>query len=1180
MSIQKWRVYGGVVAAVVLMFLSIVPLTRAALPNNFQVTQIVGSGLNGPSGFGIAPDGRIFILERSGAIKIYKGGQLLAAPFATLPSAGTGDRGLIGVAFDPEFSINHFAYFYYTATDDLLNRLVRFDASSDVATGSPVIMYQTSTPSQFLHSGGTVAFGPDGKIYLAIGDNGYPPNAQDLSVPYGKILRINRDGSMPDDNPFIGQANALPEIWAYGFRNPWRFQFDSVTGKLMAGDVGESYFEEVDDVKKGQNYGWPVCEGYCTQFTQPLHAYAHSGPSSAVTAGPIYRGDMFPQEYQGNFFFADYGQGFIKRATFDSAGAISSVQDFDVGAGSVVDLHTAPDGSLYYLTYYPGRLYRINYSTGNHIPVAVASSDVTRGLDPLTVHFSSNGSFDPDDDVLQYAWDFGDGTHSSEASPVKTFTAKGTYVVELTVSDQSTTAQAVPIVVQVGQTPVVSIGTPTEGSQYIDGDTIFYSGHGVDGAGIDLPDANFTTEVRFHHHDHIHPFLGPIQAKNGTFTIPTSGEPDPDTWYEIRITGTDQNGLSATASANIYPKKSRITFVTNPPGLDINLDGTPLHTPTSVLGVVGFNRLIEAPSQGRSNNYYVFESWSDGGPASHTVAFPGEDITLTANFKIGSNGCDNVGTNAFVGCYHANTTLSDVRVIRTDAKIDFNWGAGAPAQGLPVDDFSVRWVGDFTFEGGQYDFTTAMDDGVRLFIDGIKVQDYWQPQSAVPHISQSTITPGVHRVTVEYFEAGGDAAAKLTWVKTGDLPTPVVNCNEPGTGAFNSCFFYQKELTDFKLRRTDAYPLNFDWGLESPDPLVPADNFSASFVGSFAFTADNYEFTVTGDDGVRLYIDNTLVLDKWVDQAPTTFTVPRTLTAGSHIVKLEYFENGGGAVAKLSWKKVGQPELPPVACAPAGTNAFTACYYDNQDFTNLKVARTEAYPLNFDWGLGSPDPGIAPDSFSARFQGNFDFQPGEYTFTVTGDDGVQLQVDGSVVLSKLMDQSPTTYTAVVPLTGGSHAVLLNYYENGGGAVAKLSWKKTGEIVPPTPVMDCNTFGTNVFVGCYYDNKDFTNLKLTRTDAHVQFNYGSESPDPSMGREEFSMRWKGNFTFAEGDYTFHARADDGVRVYVDGVLLIDQWQNQAATTYTAPLQLTAGQHAVVVEYYENWGDAEISVDWSR
>ena len=157
-----------------------------------------------------------------------------------------------------------------------------------------------------------------------MGDNGYGPNAQDLSNPHGKILRINKDGSIPADNPFAGQPGKLGAIWAYGFRNPWRFQFDSATGRLYGGDVGDFSWEEINRIVKGGNYGWPLHEGMCTSgcagFINPIHAYPHAGESAAVTGGPVYRQAMFPAEYRGDLFFGDYAKGFIKNADLDSDG--------------------------------------------------------------------------------------------------------------------------------------------------------------------------------------------------------------------------------------------------------------------------------------------------------------------------------------------------------------------------------------------------------------------------------------------------------------------------------------------------------------------------------------------------------------------------------------------------------------------------------------------------------------------------------------------------------------------------------------------------------------------------------------------------------------------------------------------------------------------------------------------
>src|SRR5262245_21792346 len=282
------------------------PAATASPPADFQTSLVIGDGLDGPSGFEIAPDGRIFILERAGKIKIVKDGQLLPTPFTDLPSEDTGDRGLIGIAFDPDFGVsNHFVYFYYTG-HDLLNHLVRFSADEDVAQAPPLELFRTSSPSQLLHVGGSIRFGPDGKLYFAVGDNGQGDNAQDLRNPHGKILRIYGDGSIPEDNRFVGQPGKLEAIWAYGFRNPWRFQFDSATGELYGGDVGDFSWEELNHIVRGGNYGWPLREGACTTdcagLIDPIYAYPHNGQSAAVTGGPVYRGTMFPPAYQGRLF--------------------------------------------------------------------------------------------------------------------------------------------------------------------------------------------------------------------------------------------------------------------------------------------------------------------------------------------------------------------------------------------------------------------------------------------------------------------------------------------------------------------------------------------------------------------------------------------------------------------------------------------------------------------------------------------------------------------------------------------------------------------------------------------------------------------------------------------------------------------------------------------------------------
>jgi hypothetical protein len=292
-------------------------------------------------------------------------------------------------------------------------------------------------------------------------------------------------------------------------------------------------------------------------------------------------------------------------------------------------------------------------------------------------------------------------------------------------------------------------------------------------------------------------------------------------------------------------------------------------------------------------------------------------------------------------------------------------------------------------------------------------------------------------------------------------PTPTPSCATVGTNTFFACYYDNQDLTGLKVTRTET-PLNFDWGGGSPDSRVAPDTFSAQWVGNFTFEAASYNFTVTADDGARLYVDNVLVLDKWIDQAPTTYNVARTMTAGSHQIKMLYYEGFGGATAKLAWTKQTITPPPPAptptptptptpspTCSTIGSNAFFACYYDNQDLTGLKVTRTDA-AINFEWGGGSPDPSIGTDTFSAQWVGNFAFDAANYNFTTVADDGVRVYIDNALVLDKWIDQAPTTYNFAKSMTAGSHQVKMQYYENGGGATAKFNWTKSTITPTPTP----------------------------------------------------------------------------------------------------------------------------------
>jgi glucose/arabinose dehydrogenase len=256
-------------------------------------------------------------------LRVVKNGALLPTPFLTVNVNAAGERGLLGVAFDPNFAANRFVYVYYTtATSPIHNRVSRFIADGDTAlAGSETILLELDNLSGATnHNGGAMHFGADGKLYVAVGENATPSHAQTLGNLLGKMLRINPDGSIPEDNPFFNAAAGKNRaIWALGLRNPYTFAFQPGTGRMFINDVGQNTWEEINDGIAGANYGWPTCEGSCpdTRFRNPLFQYAHSGAAPtgcAITGGTFYNPgtQQFPSEYTGRYFFADFCTGFIR----------------------------------------------------------------------------------------------------------------------------------------------------------------------------------------------------------------------------------------------------------------------------------------------------------------------------------------------------------------------------------------------------------------------------------------------------------------------------------------------------------------------------------------------------------------------------------------------------------------------------------------------------------------------------------------------------------------------------------------------------------------------------------------------------------------------------------------------------------------------------------------------------
>ncbi len=638
-----------------------IQVTNASIGGSFK-NEILLTGLTLPTVLKFLPDGKMLIAELGGRVVVLRPGATAVdvAPFLQLSNIGTlnGQQGIMDIVLDPAFSTNGHYYVFYTLGTPNRDRVSRFTASGlTTQLATETLVWQDDADAHEEHHGGALTFASDGKLYITTGEHFDAPLAQSLQSYRGKILRLNRDGTVPTDNPFFDGAGPNKDaIWALGLRNPYRAFYDTVSGRLYVGDVGgndvNTAVEELNLAVRGANYGWPDCEGPCNdaRYTDPLYSYPHDGRDAAITAGFVYRGTQFPSQYQGNFFFGDYAQNWIKRLLFGSGGNVTEVANFeppdgalDGPTGDIVYMAQGPDGALYYVdlgfsdvTNVTGisKIRRISFAAGNAPPIALASATPSNGTPPLSVAFTSSGSRDPEGAALTFAWDFGDGASSTAANPTHVYTARGRYLARLGVSDGVNTRLADPLTIDVGARPLAAILTPANGRLFRAGETVAFTGDAVDDEDGTLPASAFSWQTNFRHSTHVHPGVPLTATKSGSLVIPTSGHDfSGTTWYEIALTVTDSHGLQDSKSVSVYPDKVNVSFNSVPSGLTLYLDGLPRTTPFVYDTLIGFQHVVEAPSQMLGGYNYAFGSWSDGGSAQHAITVGPSSQTFTATFN-------------------------------------------------------------------------------------------------------------------------------------------------------------------------------------------------------------------------------------------------------------------------------------------------------------------------------------------------------------------------------------------------------------------------------------------------------------------------------------------------------------------------------------------------------------------
>jgi hypothetical protein len=440
-----------------------------------------------------------------------------------------------------------------------------------------------------------------------------------------------------------------------------------------------------------------------------------------------------------------------------------------------------------------------------------------------------------------------------------------------------------------------------------------------------------------------------------------------------------------------------------------------------------------------------------------------------------------------------------------------------------------------------------------------------------------------------------------------DLPPGCALVRGTGNG-LRAEYYDDRDLTVLKATRVDP-TVDFSWVQGTPEPTIATDSFSARWTGFIEPPATGtYRFYTFSDDGVRLWIDDRPVIDNWTDHMPMEDSAAVTLQGGvRYPIRLEYFEGIETASIRLFWSSgCIAKEIVPTSqlyasaspsCPAPVTGSGTGLqgeYFDNLDLATSRITRVDPY-VNFDWMYGTPDPAVGPDTFSARWTGQI--QPrygGRYTFYTLSDDGVRLQIGDQLVIGNWTDHMPTENTGSIELEAGQrYDVRLEFYDNDQLAQVRFLWSsecQPKEVVPPAqlypappPVcpVPLPTGGGTGLRGQYFDNLDLTTPKLSRVDPLVSFDWAFGSPDATIDRDTFSVRWTGQVQpRISGRYWFSTISEDGVRLWVDNQPLFDNWSLHTSALDTGSIVLQAGQlYDLRLEFYESYNSARIKLLWS-
>jgi glucose/arabinose dehydrogenase/PKD repeat protein len=818
------------------------------ITQNLSPTAVIKEGLSLEQ----SADGRIFIAERAGIVKVFQNNTV--SQVFTVTTVTDAEQGLLGLTLHPNFATNGFIYVFYSIIDGGVVRhrieRVKIDNANQVVSRQEILLLEPIGGG--FHNGGDLKFF-NGFLYVTVGDSQQNTNSQDLDTYKGKILRLTEDGLPAPGNPFYGSGSVQRQsIWVYGFRNPWRLVPNVTANKLFVLDVGTSW-EEINEISNPtiRNYAWGHPQGgdgkqtETNLFTNPIFTYATGSIGNALTNGVLYNPTVsrYPN-LQGKFIIKDYVKTEIRSFDPNIADPVSTTF-FVAPQQYALGMMLGNDGYIYYCAYgNNGALIKLDYietaapTIVNH-PISQAIMETS----PVTFTVSASGT------GLTYQWQFNNvningATGASYTIPNVTTANAGAYKVIVTNTAGNVTSNSATLTVTpFTNPPTVTLISPLPSLKWNADDVVHFEATATDTEDGTLPASAFSWSIDLFHEDvpgagHSHPGASPQGVKSGDFTASNQGEKTPNVWYRFTVKVTDSNGLTASTFVDIKPNLVDVNVTSSPALLNLEFNQKAVVAPSTkqVVANAALQTLNAPTPQYVGNIRYDFDHWSQGGMANQTFKAPAAGtITYTAFYTattlpnapylgtiaqipgiIEAENYD-VGPNAFLDKNGGGDTA-------------YRAGDGVGTEACNEGGFNLAYVAKDEWlkytarvnTTGNYTINLRIASPyntrkLHLEVDGVNITgsvnipntggfQAWQTL-ALPNIA---LTQGVHTITL-YFEENDININKMEFVLNGSTAAPIADFEvNPQMGCMNTAVAF----TSVSIGTVDTYTWNFGDGAQ------------------------------------------------------------------------------------------------------------------------------------------------------------------------------------------------------------------------------------------------------------------------------------------------------------------------------------------------------------------------------